>query len=324
MQKRTKALTEAALTTTIIAIVGLSSMYIPLLSLMVFFTFVPLIVLGKKHGFKYAAISLVASALIIGMFAGPIYAISLIILLGSSSLIMGWLLHKEKPTATVIGAGAVAALISMVLVIAFGQMITGIPLIDSIKTIFEESIKMQQSIFEKLGTDPTKVKETINNLTKSRDQILLIIPGAFIVWSVISTYINYFLAIKILKRSGEKVPEITPFRDFMLPKNVLIGTIVIYFLSLFASYMNIVDPKVLMANVQVVIVYTYAIQGVSVTLWYMYRKKMNTFLKVIIIGFVLLSAVGSIIFFMIGVTEIAISIRKRIEFRDQIRQERLK
>jgi uncharacterized protein YybS (DUF2232 family) len=323
MQKSTKALSESALITTIICIAGISAMYLPLVSLLVFFTFVPLIVLGKKHGFKYASISLVASSLIIGMFAGPVYAISLILLLGSPSLIMGWLLNIEKSTSTIIGAGTVAALISMVLLIAFSQMVTGIPLFESIKTIFDESVKMQESMFASIGTDPAKIELMMKSLNQTREQIMLIVPGAFVAWSVITTLLNYYLALKILKRTGVQVPYMAPFRELVLPRNIMMGTIIIYLLSLIASYLNIVDPDVLMANVQILIIYTYAIQGIAVVLWYMHRRKTMKLVQILIVTVVLLSSIGTMIFFMIGVTEVAFSIRKRTIAKDDNNQKKL-
>lgn len=323
MQKKTKALSESALLTTIISIVGISAMYLPIISLLVIFTFVPLIVIGKKHGFKYAATSLVASSLIIGMFAGPVYAISLILLLGSPSLIMGLLLNKGKPTSTVIGVGTIAALISMVALIAFSQMVTGVPLFDTIKTIFDESMKMQQSMFASFGTDQAKIDLMIKNLNQAKEQMMLIIPGAFIAWAVVMTVFNYYIAIKILKRTGEKVPEMKPFRDFVLPRNVLVGTIVVYLLSLGASYLNIVDPKVLMANVQILIIYTYATQGLAVALWYMHRRKTKKIIQILLITFVLLSSIGTTVFFMVGVIEVGMSIRKRMSNGDDEEQKKL-
>ncbi|MEI8216152.1 MAG: YybS family protein [Eubacteriales bacterium] len=323
MQKKTKALSEAALITTIISIVGLSAMFIPVVSLVVFLTFVPLIVLGKKHGIKYASLSLVASSIIIGMFAGPVYAVSLILLLGSPSLVMGWLLNKEKSAATIIGVGVVSALVSMVMLIGFSQIVTGVPLFDTMKTIFDESTKMQQGIFASMGTDPAKIADMMKKLAETKDQIMLIIPGALVAWAVAMTLFNYIVAVKILKRSGQKVPEMPLFRDFVLPKNVLIGTIVVYLMSVLATKLNIVDPKVLMANVQILIIYTYGVQGIAVAAWYMHRRKMKMVFQVIIIAAILLSSIGTIMFFMLGVAETGLSIRKRINFKDDERQKKI-
>jgi uncharacterized protein YybS (DUF2232 family) len=211
----------------------------------------------------------------------------------------------------------------MVALIAFSQFVTGIPMFETIKTIFDESAKMQQSMFANFGADQAKIDLMVKNLNQAKEQMMLIIPGAFIAWAVVMTVFNYYIAIKILKRTGEKVPEMKPFRDFVLPRNVLVGTIVIYLLSLGASYLNIVDPKVLMANVQILIIYTYATQGLAVALWYMNRRKTKKIIQILLVTFVLLSSIGTTAFFMLGVIEVGMSIRKRMSNGDDEKQKKL-
>jgi uncharacterized protein YybS (DUF2232 family) len=317
MNTKTRALSEAALITALICIIGLAGMYIPLISILAYINFVPLIILGKRHGLKYAATSLVAASIIIGMFAGPLYALTLMFLSGTSSVIMGWLLNLEKKPYTVLGAGVLAALISTVVVIALGQLVTGIPMMDTIQTVFDESSKMQSSMLNSLGTDPTAIEAALAKMKQTKEQVLLLIPGALVIWAVLSTAFNYWLAAVILRKLRMSVPFLPPFREFALPKNVLMGTLIIYGLSMLATYMKIVDGQALMTNVQLLLIYTFAIQGLSVLLWYMRRRSIGKVFRIMIFIFLVVSSIGVMMLFMLGVSEVAFQFRKRASTGDQ-------
>jgi uncharacterized protein YybS (DUF2232 family) len=316
MNTKTRALSEAALVTALICVLGLAGIYLPVVGLFAYFSCAPLIILGKSYGLKYAATSLGASALIIGMFAGPLYTITLVLISGLSSATMGWLLNKEKPTYQVLGAGIVVSLFGAVATVALGQLLTGLPLIETITTAFDESLKLQQSMFGSLGADQTVLADVTARMELMREQILLMIPGMMIMSSAFTTFINYKIAMSIQKKLKRHVPYMAPFREFSLPKNILWGGLMIYVLALLASYLKIIDENVLMANLQLIMIYTFAIQGLSVMVWYMHRRSMTKAIRILFFAFILLSSMGTYILFMIGLIEIAFQVRRRLEARD--------
>ncbi len=316
MNTKTRALAESALVTALICVMGAAGMYLPIVGILAYFTCAPLIILGMSHGIKYGATSLLASALILGMITGPMYTITLVLISGLSSMVMGGLLYNKKTPYQVLGAGIVVSLIGAVSAIAFGQLITGLPLIETINTAFEESIKMQQAMFGSTGANTTVLKDFTLQMQQIKDQLMLMIPGMMIMSATLTTFINYKIAMVIMKKMKMPVPYMAPFREFSLPKNVLLGTLIIYALAILVTYLNIVDSKVLMANIQILMIYTFAIQGLSVTIWYMHRRSMVRIVRILIFVFIVFSSLGVYLLFMVGVTEIAFQIRRRIEARD--------
>lgn len=316
MNTKTRALSESSLVTALICVMGVAGMYLPILGIFAYFTCAPLIILGKSHGLKYAATSLVAAALIIGMFAGPMYTITLVLISGLSSTVMGWLLHKQKTAYQALGAGIVVALIGAVGAVAFGQIITGLPLIETIKSTFDESLKIQQSMFGSVGTDQAVLSDVALKMQQMKEQLLLMIPGMMIMTATLTTFINYKIAMAILKKMKKPIPYMAPFKEFALPKTVLWGTLVIYGLAMLVSYLRIIDEKVLFANLQIIMVYTFAVQGLSVIVWYMQRRSMAKVVRILIFAFIVFSSMGTYILFMIGIIEVAFQIRRRIEARD--------
>lgn len=316
MNTKTRALSESALVTALICVIGLAGVYLPIVGILAYFTCAPLIILGKSHGLKYTVTSLVAAALIIGMFSGPLYTLTLVMISGLSSTVMGWALHKEKSTYQVLGLGIVVSLIGAVGTVAFGQLITGLPLIETITSAFDESLKIQQSMFGSMGADPKVLTDVTLKMQQMKEQILLMIPGMMILSAALTTFINYKLAIAIMKKLKMSVPYLGPFREFSLPKNVLWGTLIVYALAMLASYLKIVDEKVLLANIQIIMVYTFAIQGLAVTVWYMHRRSLVKVVRIMIFVFIILSSIGTYMLFMLGIIEVAFQIRRRIEARD--------
>ncbi len=312
MNTKTKALSEAALITALICVVGLAGMYIPFLGLIVYFNFVPLIVLGKRHGIKYTITALAAASVIFGMFAGPVAAISLLLLSGTSSAVMGGLLYMERPPYQVLGGGILMALVSTVIMIGITQLATGIPMAEAMKSIFAESSEIQQSMLDVLKTDAETARNMQEMMSKASEQAILLIPGVIIIWSIVSTFINYWLATLILRKLRTYIPPLPPFREFSLPKSVLLGTVIIYVLSIAATAMKLVDENVLMTNVQMLMIYTFAAQGLSVAVWFMHRRSFSKVVSAIVIIFAIANSFGVTVLFALGVTESAFRVRARV------------
>jgi|GEM_PF-1680182 len=317
MNSKTRALTEASLLTALICIIGLAGVYIPFVSIISYFTYAPLIVLGKRHGAKYTFVSLAAASALFSLFTDPLTMLSLLLVSGISSAVMGALFYYERTPAQILGAGILTALASAVVWIALAQMISGIQLLDAMKDMLDESFKLSQSMFGGMGQDPeqaAKAKELIETL---KQQMLMLFPAMIAIGAVFTAFLNYWFATLIFRKLRIAVPSLRPFREFELPRSIILGTLLFYLLALAVSALKIVDSEALMANIQILMIFTFAVQGLAVAVWFMHRRSVSRGISIVAAVLLLMSNLGMTLLFMLGVIETAFHLRARTEARNR-------
>ena len=102
---KTRGITEGAMFCALGVILTLISYYLPFFVLLVFFIPVPMVVLGKRQGLKVSILSSIAATILIGLFLGPLNAISfgaLMLFVGCS---LGFAYHRDLAPVIKVGIG---------------------------------------------------------------------------------------------------------------------------------------------------------------------------------------------------------------------------
>jgi len=309
-QKRTRGMVEASLMTALTCLFAIVGTYIPLLAFVLLFIPIPLIVLGKRHGIHFVVLSIIASAIIIGSLTEPVYSIFVVALPGITAIVMGYLMNKDYPPGKVLAGGAVAALISSLLSISLTALISGVGSIKSISEMFKEISEMQLSMSRTLGMGDQELEKMRTTLESTMEIATMIIPSEIMMSSVFLAYINYVLTIQVLKRIGYKVEPLKPFKEFSLPKSILMGTSIIAVLSIFMKYVPGIDYNTLVANVFVVFQFIYLLQGLAVVIYFMAKINLGKALRTVLIVFLFFNQMGLFIIAVVGFIDIIVNFRK--------------
>ena len=202
---KSSSITESAMIAGILVIIAYLSSFF---SVVMFFYPTPAIILAKRKGLKYAALSLIASALIISMLLGIQTGLVFFIIYTPFAVALSYGICRDKEANKTILYGTASYMISFVLFIFLIDLIMGVNFIQQMQDIYSESLGMMK---EMLNNYPAGMaNESIEEMKKALDLInpmivSIIFPAMLIIISVIISYVNYTIAGKFANRFKIKI-----------------------------------------------------------------------------------------------------------------------
>lgn len=180
----------------------------------------------------------------------------------------------------------------------------------TVKTIVETPNLLK--IFGLEGIDKI---EAANLLTESYAVAINMIPSAMICWGLIFTYFDYKLISKWVSRRNKSVLMLPDFSEFSLSRRVIYGSILIYALSWMVVSLKIVSEDVMLLNVQAIIEFVFAVQGLAVAIYTTKQKKMNKVLRWAIYITLFVSPLGRKFLALFGFFDLLVGIRQKLEIK---------
>ncbi len=287
-----KALIEASLMATISSFFVISFIYIPFLALLLMLLPVPFLVLATRHGNRYVVYSLLITSVIVGALTGILYPFFIVVIFGPMTLIMGYFLQKKSSAYRVIGVGTLVSVLSIFIMVQLVDWVAGMYIID-------ELIQMLQSVIDhQIGA-----LENLNIEAVSREEILsyfmIIIPGAFVVQSLLICFLNYYMTAAVLKRLGVEQQELPEFSNFRWPGNIVLGSFIIFILTFATRFIDGVYAQTLLTNITLIFAFVFFLQGIAFISFFIKKTRINKFLRMFILGIiVILSPLLTVVAFM--------------------------
>ena len=298
-----RALIEAALIASIATFFAISFIFIPILSLLLFLLPVPFLILSSRHGTRYTVLSLIIASILIGVLTEIVFTLFVIMIFGPMAIIMGYYIKRNREPYAVIGFGAVASIISIFATVQLVSTIGGFNIINSIEGIIRQVVESQGEMLMSVNLSTLNINEMANYL-------LMIIPGMLVVQALVSAFLNYYLTVAILRRLRYTQYSLPEFSNFILPKNIVLGSFIIYTLTLLSRYVKGIYHTSLMANATILFVCIFFLQGLALISYMLKKVKILKLVRIfIIILIVLISPLLTIVSFA-GLIDSVFDIRK--------------
>lgn len=309
--RKTSALVESAILAAIAVIFTLAGEYIPIVGMFTnLFWPLPIILCGKRHGLKWSILCLLVTAAIIAMLAGPLVALTTVLLLGMIGLAMGEGMRRNMSPGKILIVGTVASVISMVLSIAVGYFVLNIDVMKNLTTSLEESFSMSMDLYKKMGLSLTQMAEMQAQMQAISKMMKIALPAIIFLSAPITVVINYWGVRKILSRMGEYYPWFPPFSRWQMPKTALLP----YLLSLSLLFlMRARQDHVLYLlgyNLFIFFNVLLLINALAVIYWYTTTKQKGKGLFYLCLFLVFFSQLFSQIGVIIGAYDIIFDFRK--------------
>lgn len=298
-----KALVEAALIAAITTIFAFSTIYLPLLSILIVLIPVPFMILAYRHGIKYSILSFITFSLLIGIVTEILYAGFLLLIFGPMTIIMGYYISKNKEPYVVVGLGAIAAILSIFVAFQLVFSISGINIIDEIAIVSKEIISTQVEMLKNMEVDVLSADQILNYL-------LMIIPVILIIQSLFISIGNYYLSLATLKRFNFNKVELPQFSTFRLPPNIVLGSFIIFILSYLTTYIEGIYHVSLITNVTLLFIFLFFLQGISVVSFLIKKTNIPKVVRIIVIGVILFIGPLLTAISFIGLVDSVVDIRK--------------
>lgn len=297
-----KAFVEAALIAAITTVFTISIVYIPILSASIMLVPVPFIILAYRHGNRYSILSFVTFSLLIGILVELIYAGFLLLVFGPMILAMGHFIKKQKEPYAVIGIGTAISVLSMLIILQIASYIGNVNIVDEIALAMEGIVNKQIDMLKNMNIDALSTDEILNYL-------LMIIPGVFVVQSMITAFGNYYIAVNILKRFDTGGAELPQFSNFKLPKNIVFGFVIIFILSYLTKYVKGIYHANLLTNVTLLFVFIFFVQGMSVISHLIKRTKIPKTIRIFLLVVILFISPLLTVVSFVGLLDAMVNIR---------------
>ena len=306
-EKTTRIAETAIITTfmTLIIIFGFN-----MFPIIILFYPIPFIILGVRHKTKYNIYSILASSILIGILTDIFTGLLIFLVFGLISIIITYMINKKHRSQDILIGGAIATIVAILISIAIIGYITGISFLSQINATLSESMKLQLEILREMDLSTYELTLFKDFLTVTTDYMIILIPATIVISSVFVVYMNYWMSTAILSRLGHKTVEIPKFMHFRLPSNAIMGSAVIIVAAILFRSMKLFYYETIFINAVVLISFVFFMQGLSVVVFLMNRKKMHKIVKAILIFLIIVNMPLSIMVSIIGLLDVVLDFRK--------------
>lgn len=307
---KTRGITEGAVFCALAVMLALASYYVPFLVILMFFIPVPMVILGQRQGLRVSIIASLAATIIIGLFLGPVNAISFGVLLFFVGCSLGYAYHKNSPVIKKIIVGYLGFSLVLVSLIASYQFLMGISFTGELFQILEASTKEVLIMYENTGMmDESQLLLTKEAMVSFVNSMKMALPGSFLIMPLIFSFINIAISDGMLKRLGYKVEGIKPLAQWKIPDSLKYFLLIFIIGSLTIDVFKITAiPEIYIFTVMNLVYLVYLVMGLSVIFDFMeYKKVNNKALKVLV---VFLAMIFQFMVTMLGVLDTYGGIRK--------------
>ncbi len=217
-----KSMTESGLLAAITVITALIGVYVPLLGTIAILLWpLPILVLEVRHGMKWALMSVLTAGIIMSILIEPMAAIRMVIGFAPPAIALGYGFRNQLPAAKNLMLSLVSAIISMLIAMAMLFYVTEINPFDMQVDMLKESFDITLSAYETMGMTPEQIAESKQQFDMAFNMIALLMPLVIICSGLITTWINFAIGTRVLRRLGYEVSSLPDFDDWHLPKVIL-------------------------------------------------------------------------------------------------------
>ncbi len=279
----------------------LLSFLTPLSFITISFIMVPIVVAYVNSNLKTFIFLFLILWVLLYVFGGKLglLLIGLSLFYFPAAMLMGHLYRKQSKAKVVITAG-MAALFAELLLILVGFSLAGV------------NIPLLLSQFAQDSVYNTPLMQQLVPLELQEQYLLIMrqmIPLFMILFSAYYAVITHWISRKLLDRPERRIPKLEPIKDWMVPKSL----VWYYLIALFLDFVMNRDAQstleMILINLVPLLMFVFAIQGISFLFFIADLKKWNKALPVV--GIVLLPFFAQVIS-LLGIFDVAFQVRKRI------------
>lgn len=306
--KKTKAFLESLLIVvlgTLYILLGIR--YIPLINILYPAFFV---ILGVRNGIEYNIVSILISALLVGVFVEKYTCLFILIAFVPFSILLNYLIKKRKKSSETIIISTITLLISYVLALTLLSKMAGVTFINELEESLQLILKGQLDLLKDMGLSSYEMYETKGFLESFYEYMVLIVPSIIIIFSTITAYLNSLISVLILRKLGYGISQVPKLSNFKLPNNIILGIVIIYGGVFLLKLLKLFYYETILMNVSVLVSFVLFLQGISVIIYFLNRSRLHPIIRGIFIILLVISIPLSAIISIVGFLDIIFNFRR--------------
>lgn len=270
----TRAMVEGSILAALTAIMGIFY-NIPFVSIITMFWPVPIIIVGYRNGFRVSIIAAFVAALLASLIITPVVGAILFITYAVPGAVMGYMMRKEvSPYATILVCGLLLSITAVAEFILGLELVLNINIIQiltnlkgAMSSYYNEIYNQFNNAVEtyrKLGIDENTIQQAVANFDTVLRQIIVKLPSSILGAGVLVSFLNFKVVKLILSRTGYKIKDIHRFSEWTLSSRTKYIVLGLTFILLLMMSVKIYLPYGIIDNIWQVLLWIYAILGLSV------------------------------------------------------------
>lgn len=255
--------------TAITVIAALMSYYIPFLSILLYFLPIPAVILCMRQGMKTAAISSVASVLLLLLFIDPINTISMGSIVIIPGLLLGWCYQKKKSGAYRMVAGFIAYLVVIFLALWLSELVTGVSFMQDITNEFNTAIDSTISLYRETGLSTEDELSTLSTqLNQMVSMIKLVLPAVFLLAAFFMSWITNLVCDYILRKLRIPYIALVPFYQWRMPGSLRLFLCILMVLTMLLESVASSGMESYLFTIQMICMMIFVLMGYSFIDWW--------------------------------------------------------
>lgn len=298
MNASTRPTVEGGLLIAVSLILGLASVYLPVLGAIVeFFWTVPFTILTVRQGLSRAITALVAATILLILFVGPVLALRLSIAFGPIGLAIGYCLQRKFNAVQIFIVTLGAAFAAQLMSLAFLFFVMDIDFLDTQVTLIREAFEDSFMMYSEMGVDQATIEQARASVEPTISAMVMLMPTIIMLMALLNALISYWASKMILRKLDVAMPEFPNFAEWRFP----IGFLYLMGFALVGMYWGATREIEILSsmsiNANVLAMSVGLIQGLSLISFAADRYKLSKFVRrliylVVLINGLLLQAVA--------------------------------
>ena len=209
---------EGGLLVAITVILGLVTVYVPILGMFVeFFCAVPLAVLTARQGAGKGLSALVVFFFLLSMLISPLLSTRLALSFGICGVALGWCVRKNFSAVKIFVLTLIVASAAQVLTLALLLAIMDVNFIETQIELVRESFNESFAMYEAMGVDKAQINEAKGQGEPALQTLALLVPTLIMLTSVINALAVWFTSKWIFPKLQMQIPSLPPFAEWKFP-----------------------------------------------------------------------------------------------------------
>ena len=309
--RRIRPMAEGGILTAVAILFAFVSTYVPVIGAFVNLIWpLPIILLGVRHGYKWALLTTAAVGALVALLLHPLQAVSIVVGFGLIGVVLGHALRAQYSPLKTLLIGGAASLVSKAALLGIGFLITGVsPFFDQ-ADLAGKALEQSLEFYQMMGLQGAQLNEMKETMAKLGEMIKMILPAGLLMAALVDTYINYLAARLVLRKLGHVTPDFPVFSRWRLPNLFAYCFVVALVMLYWGQSREIQLLKTVAVNLQVISSAFLFLQGLSLTVFLLQRYQVSRFLRWLLLFFIITNGFLTQVLVLAGAFDMVLDYRK--------------
>jgi len=304
---------EGGLLVAITVILGLITVYVPILGMFVeFFCAVPLAVLTTRQGAKKGLMALFVVLILLSMLISPLLAIRLTLSFVICGVIFGWSLRKGFSAVKIFVMTLIVASAAQIVTLSLLLAVMDVNFIEMQIEFVRESFNESFAVYEAMGVDKAQINATKSQIEPALQTLALLMPTIIMLTAIMNAVAVWLTSQWIFPKLQMKIPSLPPFAEWKFPAPIfymaIVGGLCMYW-SFTRGWTQIQEISL---NLTIVSMLIGLIQGLSLLSFIFDHYKISKLVRRIFYVLLLLNMFFLQLVAITGLVDMLFDYRKRL------------